>query len=66
MGIILYILFLISCIFAGFNGMPYMFIFPIVTIMGVVIISKNYKNIDNSKCEKYEDNDDMQEMVLFP
>ena len=51
MGVILYILFLIFCIFAGFNGMPYMFIFPIVTIMGVVIISKNYKNIDNSKCE---------------
>ncbi len=45
--------------------MPYMFIFPIVTIIGVVVISKNYKNIDNSKCEKYEDNDDMQEMVYW-
>lgn len=28
MEIILCILFLIFCIFAGFNGMPYMFIFP--------------------------------------
>ena len=45
--------------------MPYMFIFPIVTIIGIAVILKNDKNIDNSKCEKDEDNDDMQEMVYL-
>ena len=49
----LYTLFLIFCIIAGFNGMPYLFFFPILTIVGVIVIWigtwKILESEDNSK-----------------
>lgn len=71
MGVILYILFLIFCVLAGFNGMPYMFIFPIVTIIGVIVLwntSGNSNNIqDYSKTDNNssKDNDDLEDFIIF-
>ena len=67
----LYTLFLIFCIIAGFNGMPYMFIFPIVTIIGVIVLWNTYGNSNNtqdySKTDNNssKDNDDLDDFILF-
>ena len=67
----LYTLFLIFCIIAGFNGMPYMFIFPIVTIIGVIVLwntsgnsnnTQDYSKTDNNSSK---DNDDLDDFILF-
>lgn len=68
MGIILYILFLIFCIFAGFNRMPYMFIFPIATITGIIVMLFKNKDLnEQSKVEQKEkkNEDDMQDIIFL-
>lgn len=73
----LYTLFLIFCIIAGFNGMPYLFFFPILTIVGVIVIwigtgkilesEDNSKTFNNSKPvnNSSKKNDDLEDFIIL-
>ena len=66
MGIILYVIFLIFCIFAGFNGLPIMFIFPVITTVIIVAIALNkdsYKNVEKTSNEAKDD--DIQDLIFW-
>lgn len=66
MGIILYVIFLIFCIFAGFNGLPIMFNFPVITIVIIVAIALNkdsYKNVEKTSNEAKDD--DIQDLIFW-
>ena len=66
MGIILYVIFLIFCIFAEFNGLPIMFIFPVITIVIIVAIALNkdsYKNVEKTSNEAKDD--DIQDLIFW-
>lgn len=66
MGIILYVIFLIFCIFARFNGLPIMFIFPVITIVIIVAIALNkdsYKNVEKTSNEAKDD--DIQDLIFW-
>lgn len=66
MGIILYVIFLIFCIFACFNGIPIMIIFPIITIILVVVIALNKNSHENIKKTNNQINDnDIQDLVFW-
>ena len=66
MGIILYVIFLIFCIFSEFNGLPIMFIFPVITIVIIVAIALNkdsYKNVEKTSNEAKDD--DIQDLIFW-
>ena len=52
MGIILYVIFLIFCIFAGFNGLP------------IIALNKDsYKNVEKTSNEAKDD--DIQDLIFW-
>ena len=66
MGILLYVKFIIFCFFAGFNGLPIMFIFPVITIVIIVAIALNkdsYKNVEKTSNEAKDD--DIQDLIFW-
>ncbi len=75
MAILILILFLIFCIMLGFSGMPYMFIFPalflILVIIGIVDSKNNKVNGNNDYIKKNQDDnsnlDDetLEEHIMF-
>lgn len=69
MAILIFIIVFIGCIIGGFCGMPILFIFPILSVIFIIAIIANAKNIDTTQLEeKTKSNiteEDIQDLTFF-
>ena len=69
MAILIFIIIFIACIIGGFCDMPILFIFPILSIIVIIAVIANPKNIDDTKTpEKPKSNiteNEIQDLTFF-